>query len=399
MANLHGPVGAFFNRLSISRKLALLVAVLVVPVALLAYFAVDGRQAEIDLATNERDGLQYLEVLNSLLISTQEHRSLAVFAVQGNANAKQRLETVRANIDSQVASLKKADDRTGVRFETGELTAKAAQLWADVTATVAAGGTPSDIERKNDRLTDSLLEYLFVVGNTSELYLDPETASLQTVLATMDSLPRLGVAVDDVQASFEETSGQIGLVGRASVAAGLTRVDDLQREVTRALDLARQSNTSYDRALEQPLLATQVAVKDYIIAVQDELAGRQSGLRTKEDAVQASSRDLVTAAERVLRTDLTERVSTNRREQSLVVAIAVVSSVVAILFAWLISRSITRPVNQLVAAADQVSLGELETQIRVKGSPEVVRMAEALTRMQTSLASAIERLRTRRAAA
>ena len=71
---------------------------------------------------------------------------------------------------------------------------------------------------------------------------------------------------------------------------------------------------------------------------------------------------------------------------------------IAIVLALIIAQSITRPVARLAEVADRMSLGELDIEIDVVGTNEVGQLAESLRRMQASLRSAIERLRTRRAA-
>jgi methyl-accepting chemotaxis protein PixJ len=63
---------------------------------------------------------------------------------------------------------------------------------------------------------------------------------------------------------------------------------------------------------------------------------------------------------------------------------------------WM-SRRIVKPILHLSHAADQISLGELDAQIRVKSRDEIGTLAESIERMRTSLKAAIERMRARRA--
>ena len=67
--------------------------------------------------------------------------------------------------------------------------------------------------------------------------------------------------------------------------------------------------------------------------------------------------------------------------------------------ALFISTTITRPMTHLAEVADRMSLGELDVEIDVTGDNEIGQLAESLRRMQSSLRSAIERLRQRRTAA
>ncbi len=62
------------------------------------------------------------------------------------------------------------------------------------------------------------------------------------------------------------------------------------------------------------------------------------------------------------------------------------------------SRSVIRPILYLAEVADKISMGELDTPIRVKAKGEVRVLAESIERMQTSVKAAIERLQRRKEA-
>lgn len=67
-----------------------------------------------------------------------------------------------------------------------------------------------------------------------------------------------------------------------------------------------------------------------------------------------------------------------------------------LLVAYLAGRSITRPINELTDIAERMSMGELNIKVQVKSKDEIGQLAQAISRMQTSLSMAIERLRRRR---
>ena len=55
-----------------------------------------------------------------------------------------------------------------------------------------------------------------------------------------------------------------------------------------------------------------------------------------------------------------------------------------------------KPILQLSAVADKISMGELDTPVKVKAKGEVAVLAESIERMQTSVKAAIERLQKRK---
>lgn len=66
------------------------------------------------------------------------------------------------------------------------------------------------------------------------------------------------------------------------------------------------------------------------------------------------------------------------------------------LIAWLSARTIVAPIAKLTVAADKMSLGDLDVDLKVKSKDEIGLLAQAIGRMQTSLRLAMNRLRKRR---
>lgn len=64
--------------------------------------------------------------------------------------------------------------------------------------------------------------------------------------------------------------------------------------------------------------------------------------------------------------------------------------------AFIVGKTMTRPIRELTDAADRISVGELDVEIKIKRKDEIGDLAEAVIRMQDSLRLSIERLRRRR---
>jgi methyl-accepting chemotaxis protein len=111
------------------------------------------------------------------------------------------------------------------------------------------------------------------------------------------------------------------------------------------------------------------------------------------------SNQLLTSAQTALQADFDARASTAQKDFALYGSAAIIGIILALGLAVFISATITRPMTHLAEVADRMSLGELDVEIDVDGSNEIGQLAESLRRMQSSLRSAIERLRQRRAAA
>lgn len=82
----------------------------------------------------------------------------------------------------------------------------------------------------------------------------------------------------------------------------------------------------------------------------------------------------------------------------LIFAVSLLALAVAVFFALRTARRVVAPIERLVKAADAISLGQLDTQVKAERNDEIGDLAQALERMRLSLEAAMSRLRRRRTA-
>ena len=94
--------------------------------------------------------------------------------------------------------------------------------------------------------------------------------------------------------------------------------------------------------------------------------------------------------------DEREALNTLWRMQQFAYLLLAVTVGVVLVVAWFLARSLVRPIKELTNAADRMSLGELNVEIKTAARDEIGQLAEAIGRMQDSLRLSIERLRRRK---
>lgn len=77
---------------------------------------------------------------------------------------------------------------------------------------------------------------------------------------------------------------------------------------------------------------------------------------------------------------------------NLVVGLLVVATALTLLFAWLLTRSITVPIAQALEAAEEVAEGNLTRPITVDGDDEAGRLLAAMAKMQNKLRDTLQRI-------
>ena len=76
----------------------------------------------------------------------------------------------------------------------------------------------------------------------------------------------------------------------------------------------------------------------------------------------------------------------------LVVALLVLATALTMLFAWLLTRSITLPIAQALDAAEKIAEGNLTQPIKVDGDDEAGRLLRAMNKMQEKLRNTLQRI-------
>jgi methyl-accepting chemotaxis protein len=75
---------------------------------------------------------------------------------------------------------------------------------------------------------------------------------------------------------------------------------------------------------------------------------------------------------------------------NMVVVLLIVATVLTLLFAWLLTNSITRPISQALTAAETIAEGNLTHPVKVDGTDEAGRLLAAMHKMQEKLRDTLQ---------
>jgi methyl-accepting chemotaxis protein len=77
---------------------------------------------------------------------------------------------------------------------------------------------------------------------------------------------------------------------------------------------------------------------------------------------------------------------------NMVVGLLVIATVLTMLFAWLLTNSITQPVSEALLVDEAIAEGNLTRQIKAEGSDEIGRLLKAMQKMQEKLRDTLHRI-------
>jgi twitching motility protein PilJ len=379
-----------FQNTKVWHKLALVVATLVLPVTALNWLLLSSYKEQIDFAKKELDGARYLQPLRKLTQDVVQHRGLANAYLLGDAQSKKELQTKQGEINDDIKAVTEVDTEFGEALHSKDKWSSIRSSWSDLEKRVA-GLKPGESFDQHNVLLKDILGLFSVVGNSSNLLLDPNSLTAHFTDTVANRIPP---ATDYL--------GQI----RDLAVTGAVHKELTSAEQAQLLVLIGQSKPYRDaidantKALfrESPDLESQLksATTDHLVASDDliNLVVR-SVVNAGATGVAISSQDLNDAGNRAInsgfrlfddsvpdvRALLQAKVDSARSK----IFFAVFSSAAGILLTLLIGARVTRTITQQVDSItnlfSQIGVGNYEARAEITSSDELGTMAGSLNTM------------------
>ncbi|HEX6030533.1 MAG TPA: HAMP domain-containing protein [Tepidiformaceae bacterium] len=392
------------DRVSIRTKLWVVVAVLAIPILVLMWVQFGALQSSSNRASEERAGVEFETAGLKLVHDLQLHRDHEMRVLRGNTGTQASLDKSTADIDADFETLRPMAREAGVGKELVTLQQEWQQFKGQQrTSAVDSFGAHTDFINKR------AMQVLLTGATRSHLFTDDELATrsvIQALLASLNMSEQIAQGRSIGNLMMVDGAGrEPSQSERATMAKYLTASDVYANELRFQMNLAISAKPELADQL-QPLMSKQEQTlanfssfvnTNFVQATVLESTRAESAYLLGTSAVEATN-ELLTAAATNLNAEFNDRTASATREMQVIGGVAVLGIAAALLLAFMISRSISRPISHLAEVADRISLGELDVEIDVQGTNEVGHLAESLRRMQASLRSAIERLRQRRAA-
>jgi PAS domain S-box-containing protein len=237
------PAVAVMNRLSYPRKLALISALFVLPLALVFFLLVREIQREIDFTRQERHGLTYLRPLRGLLEHAGRARILARRYAAGEVTVRPDLVRQHAAMDQDMEALATADRELGAALETGRPFSSLKEDWRflrDETPRLH----PNDLVTLHTKLLHEVHDLIDHVGDTSKLILDPRLQTYYLIDVVLLKLPEAEEHLAEARllGAGRAPDADLGAEdrGRLTVLGGL--LDSAAAGTQKSLDIAFRSD-------------------------------------------------------------------------------------------------------------------------------------------------------------
>jgi methyl-accepting chemotaxis protein len=349
----------------------------------------------------ELSGVAPTQSLLKAMRLTQQHRGLSAIVLNGNEATNPKRRAKQDEVDKAYAELGTLVKKLGHAPATAAWE-KIENEWPGLAGKVSqASMTPGESFTQHTALISQLLKLNDIFLDYFELAFDQDAASHYLINATVNNVPQLTEVLGRMRARGASilTQKSATLEDRIAFAALLENATQLNHAVKNSLDKALQASPQLKSNLGETMQAAFDAAEKRMQLAQSEIVkAEQFTLEPSEfftqftEAIDAQFKlDDLAFAE--LTTTLKARESALRTETYVLTAGLSVVVILAVLLAWIVVRSITRPLQRAVALAHRIADGDLAEQIAVAGSDEAAQLLISLEGMRSSLAKIVTEVR------
>jgi methyl-accepting chemotaxis protein len=388
-------------RMKMAHKLAMLVAVLVLPLAYVSYRYSAELWSRIDEHALAQDGLRYSEELNEAGRELADHASYTATLLAGEANTAffdQQIKEAAARLD---ASIGKQDDAEKQYGKPGsperELWQGFKSDWHDLNKDWSAL-TPEQSAERHTRLAAKLTKLVRLIGETHHLDRDADLQQFYLQDLAVLETPRLFFEFGALRAATAPVAAQM----LAATQDQEARVNEISAGIRQLLDGAqwkldslRERSTQMQQASDA-LQAAQGAFEAYYHWVRSNILTRRPvGVASQEVMQQGDSFETKLAALHDLllarvNDDAAQRLASERLQRDLALAFVAAMVMAAILLAGYFTRGLTRSLHTVVTTFAAIEAGHYENKIDVDGVDEAGQVLRSLNKMQTTLRISIQ---------
>ncbi len=390
------------SSLKIWQKLALVVAVLSIPIVLLAYLLVTTMNINIDFTYKEIDGARYVQQVRMMLQHFAEHRGMSNAYLSGDASFREKIMNKKTQLDEDIKALDILDAQYGGPLDSTAPWQAIKMDWKNLNAN-GFNLTPLESFTQHTALIKKLLDLVIHIGITSNLILDPQADSYFLIDVIVSRLPTLGENLGKMRGL------SAGIVARQRITDSeklelmklIARSQVLREDIQNSLNLAFQYNEELKPALNLQEDSISALSGNFLMMVEQRIINStqpDSTLTASEafaagtHAIEAGFTLYDAVAPEVLKL-LQTRIAGLDSEKFTALATILICVVLALGFAYGFIRAIVRSLQQADTIAAAIAAGRLNSTIAVTSTDEVGHLLKSLAATQHELITALRQIK------
>lgn len=345
------------------------------------------KQSELAVAGAELAGLDPVMAVIDLQKRVQEHREAVDAGFRAAEAPAGQAASTAAEVDKSISQLKQVLLASGYGASARALDDVAAD-WGSLSARIKSGEIkPEDSRSAHRELIARVNSVLEHVADESSLSLDPVSDSYYLVTALTDHAARLAEALERlrIRCMVIQSERSIGDFDRSLLGVIIERAQYLESRRAAQVGKALAINPSLKAQL---VLAVKDDARAFAAAAKlrflEGKPGTEDVAAMGGDAVRAEYESIDEIA-KTLRLLIKDRERTIRAQLWEILLTLAALGLGAVALGIAITRSVTRPLDRAVSAAEAVSAGDLDYAIEDAAADEAGQLLQRLQQMQAAL--------------
>jgi twitching motility protein PilJ len=185
-----------FGKLKLWQKLMLVAALIGLTLPFVTWQLYTAKTKDINFAQKEIYGTEYLPPLRKLVENVAKHRGLVNLALHGNTAMRDQISASEQGVSAAFQSLNEIDGRAvegttyGAMLETTNRIATLKQSWETIKGKSLNAANPEEAFTSHNQLMTDLKDVIVLVGDKSNLILDPDLDTFYLMDSVVVQLPQ-----------------------------------------------------------------------------------------------------------------------------------------------------------------------------------------------------------------
>jgi methyl-accepting chemotaxis protein len=382
------------NRLKLWQKLGWLVLAMAIPAALVGFFYLRLASSQVSQAREELDGARYLQALSSMEGEMLTHRSRAFVFLSGDTARKNDVISQAEEVERQITAMDAVDAKYGKQLGVSDAWQSVKTEWETVKSRTLTQ-TAQDDDAAHQALTDHIQQLLDLVGARSKTSLDPDTTTQALIHLAVDHSLKALIFANQMRRFAVKAAAKGYLGGDDRMGMQIYR-DRFHEEMERARAALERLPADAQASLRTVFEGAESISSQYESVIQTKLLTAANLTITGAEMYDAgvptnrAIKKLSTASLDAAVGAVQERLTTANTRRNISAGISFLVLAFAVVFSFLVTRSLTRPLTQAVQVFSSISTGHYDNQIDTSGTDEAAQVLRALDDMQGKLRTQIE---------
>ena len=380
--------------LKLWQKVGWLVFAMAIPAALVGFFYLRLTGAQMTQTREELDGARYLQALSAVEGEMLTHRSRAFAFLSGDTARRGDVVAQQEEVDKQIVAMDPMDAEVGRRLGVSDSWQSLKSEWSALKSKTLTQSV-TDNDTAHAALVAHFLQLTDLVSARSKTSIDPEDKTHNLVRLASEYTPNALIYAGNMRrhAVKAAAKGYLGGDDRMGIQIYRDRFHaeleqaraalellpaDVRADLYPAFDAVVTTSTDYDTALQTKLLAAA------------NLTATGAEIYEGGDATNRAIKQLSAASYEATVKSLQQRLSATTVHRNITSAIGFVAFAFGLALAWLVSRSLSKPLTQAVSVFGKISAGRYDSEIQTTATDEAGQVLHALDEMQGKLRTQIE---------